>query len=790
MKIYLILILIALLFHGPLFAQLPVQTVRGRVVDQESKAGIPGANVVLRGTEPMLGAVSDENGNFKILDIPVGRYTLIISSVGYEASTVPELLVGSGKEVVLNINLAESLVQMEEIVIKGKNDKAAPHNDMAMISSRSFTVEETKRYAASINDPARMALSFAGVSGSSDDSNEIIIRGNSPRGLLWKVEGVEIPSPNHFTEEGASGGGVSILSNNMLANSDFFTGAFPAEYGNAFSGVFDIKLRNGNNEQREYAFQAGVMGIDFSAEGPFSSNSKASYLINYRYSTLALLNTLGVQLGGDFAPKFQDLSFKLHFPSKKGGTFSLWSLSGWSVSEAFAEKDSLQWEKKYDRFDESFKSGMTASGITHIYFLNKETFMESSISFSGTKVGFDLDSLDTRYNSYKMYQDEFINKAFRFSTLYNQKISARGTLRTGLIASRISFALLAKGLSEDTKASKEFINIDGHTMLFQGYAQYKNRISEKLILTGGLHAMFLALNGNYSLEPRAGIKWNFLPRQSLSAGIGRHSRVEAMSNYFAQQELENGSIIRPNKNLEFMKSMHYVVGYDRNFWDDLHLKLEAYYQKISDAPIAPAGASDPQHRTFSGLNFDSGFTTDSLVNEGSGKNYGLELTLQKFFKRNYYFMVTNSLYQSKYTPRDGIERNTYFNGNFVTNIVAGKEYKVGPEDKNLLGFNIRMTYAGGKRKTPIDLEASIENGEAVYIYEERYSEKNKAFARVDFRIAYTINKRKTSSTISLDVQNTTNRANIYNQYYSNEDKAILNNYQMGLIPVLNYRLEF
>lgn len=562
---YFFTIVLVFFFLQTLFAQSPTQTIRGQVVDQESRMGIPGANVVVTGTDPLIGATSDDQGNFRITDLPVGRYTLLVSSIGYEPRTIPEILVGSGKEVVLDINLAESLIQMEEVVIKAQKDKGVPQNEMALVSARSFTVEETKRYAASINDPARMALSFAGVSGSSDDSNEIIIRGNSPKGLLWKVEGVEIPSPNHFTEEGASGGGVSILSTNMLANSDFFTGAFPAEYGNAFSGVFDVRLRNGNNEQREYAFQAGFLGIDFSAEGPISKNSKASYLINYRYSTLALLSALSVNLGGDFAPKFQDLSFKVHVPTKKAGSFSIWSLSGWSVSEEFAIKDSLQWETRWDRFNDSFESGMTANGVTHIFYLNKDTYMESSLSFSGNTIGFSRDSLDTKYNLYKTYEDRFNNSAFRLSTLFNKKINSRGTFRTGIIASNLSFDLYGKGENEARTALEEFVNNKGSAVLLQGYAQYKHRLSEQLTFTGGLHSLFLNLNKNYTIEPRAGLKWNFLPKQSLSIGFGKHSRVESMTNYFGQQVLRDGTVVTPNKNIDFMKSFHYVLAYDRNF---------------------------------------------------------------------------------------------------------------------------------------------------------------------------------------------------------------------------------
>ncbi|MGI9544960.1 MAG: carboxypeptidase-like regulatory domain-containing protein, partial [Cyclobacteriaceae bacterium] len=251
---------ISFLLSPTVWAQNLTQTVRGKVVDTQSKSPVIGANVIIVGSDPIQGGVSDTEGNFRIPNVSIGRHNIRVTYIGYEDLVIPELLVGSGKEVVMNINLTESIIKMEELVIK--QEKGKPLNEVATVSALSFSVEETSRYAATFDDPARAALSFAGVRGGGDDVlNEIVIRGNSPRGLLWQIEGIEVPNPNHFAEEGSSAGGISMLSSSVLSNSDFLTGAFPAEYGNALSGVFDIQLRNGNNEKREYAVQAGLLGI-------------------------------------------------------------------------------------------------------------------------------------------------------------------------------------------------------------------------------------------------------------------------------------------------------------------------------------------------------------------------------------------------------------------------------------------------------------------------------------------------------------------------------------------------
>ncbi len=605
-------------------AQTLTQTVRGKIIDQEAQSPLPGANVLVLDTDPLLGTSTEADGSFRIERVPVGRHTLKISCVGYEDAQIPELTIGSGKEVVLTIRLTESLIQMEELVVTAESEKGKPNNELAFISARSFTVEETKRYAASINDPARMALSFAGVASNDDGSNNIVIRGNSPRGVLWRLEGIEVPNPNHFGEEGASGGGVSMLSVNALDNSDFYTGAFPAEYGNASSGVFDIKLRKGNSERREYALQAGLLGVDFAAEGPFGSNTNASYLINYRYSTLGILGALGINVVGDAIPNFQDLTLKVQVPTRRAGSFSLWGLGGLSrqATEDNAER-------------ESFRYDMGTSGLSHTYFFGSNTYAETTLSYAKSVNSF----LDREPANRYAYDERFTNNALRGSWLLNHKLSARHTARVGLIISRLSFDLFSQTTENDTVLTN--LDTRGSTYLLQSYGQWKWRISEQLTLNAGLHHMHFALNDNASLEPRAGLRWEFTARQALNLGFGIHSRLDPLVNYFATFRSE-GSVVpeQPNRQLELTKARHYVIGYENRLRKDLHLKVEVYYQQLYDVPIGFAGGYDaPWYSTFSMINYEEGIVSVPLRNDGTGQNSGVDLTLEKFFTRQYYFML-------------------------------------------------------------------------------------------------------------------------------------------------------
>jgi hypothetical protein len=780
--------LLLLCVYGAVLAQETqlTQTIRGKVSDKESMSAIPGATIILVGSEPLKGSTTDAEGYFRIEKVPVGRHSLKITSVGYEEQMLSELLIGSGKELILNITLEESLIQMEEIVIVAEQQKGKAQNDLALLSSRSISPEETKRYAASVNDPARAVLSFAGVATTDDVRNEIVVRGNSPRGILWRLEGVEIPNPNHFADDGASGGAISILSVNTIDNSDFFTGGFPAEYGNALSGVFDIKLRIGNNEKREFAFQAGVLGIDAAVEGPFSKNGKGSYLFNYRYSTLAVLNGIGLKLAGDATPDFQDFSYKFHIPTKSAGAFSLWGIGGLSKQKTFAEKDSLSWESRFDRMDEQYRSGMAAFGLSHIIFLDKNTYLQSVVSGSGNLYKYENDTLNKNYEPIDNFKERFSNRAVRATFMLNRKFNANHTVRVGYNQSFLFYDLLSQ--ARDRQMNNQFVTYvsnNGNSSLIQSYIQWKYRINNSFTLQSGFHYNHLVLNGSNSLEPRFGLRYEISQKSSLTFSYGHHTRHESMGFYLAQKQLPDGSVSYPNRNLNFTKARHYVIAYEQMLSEDIRIKAEAYYQDLYNVPISASINS-----SMSVLNFNSGFTTEQLVNKGKGRNYGIEVTGEKFFTKGYYILATTSLYQSKYTVLDGIERNTRFNGNRLVNVTGGKEFKVGKNKNNLISLNGKIIWAGGNRYTPVDLQRSIEEGKGIYINEEAYSLQVPDYFRTDIRFSYRKNRPKASFIISLDLQNATNRLNVYSKFYDEDKQEMRTYYQTGLIPILNYRIEF
>lgn len=765
-------------------AQELTQTIRGTIIDQESEFTLPGANVILLSVDPVKGVSADANGNFEIQDVPLGRHTLQVTYMGYEDQILPNVLVGSAKEIVLKVALVESLVKLKEVVIEAGPEKGEANNDMATVSARSFSMEEASRYAASIDDPARMALAYAGVNSTDDILNEIVIRGNSPRGLLWRLNGIEIPSPNHYTDVGASGGGISVFSNNMIDQSDFFTAAFPAEYGNALSGVFDINLRKGNQHKAEQTFQFGLLGTDISAEGPINGENKGSYLVNYRYSTLSMLVGLGV-LDFDDNNSFQDLSFNFFLPTEKYGNFSLFGIGGLSLSEEFPAKDTTELDSLEDNYDAKFTSDMGVVGLKHRYFFNSNTYVNTVLALTGQRIGFFADSISyENLSTSRLYEEKMVNTTFRVSSYLNKKINAQHTVRTGIIGSRKFFDLYARG-KDDDDIFKTFLQTEGDVDVWQAYVQWKYKIHEKWTLNAGMHSLYFQLNENHTIEPRLGLKWNFKEGQNLTFGAGLHSRMEDMSVYMARQRQEDGSYIRPNQHLDLTKSVHYVIGYDRLLNEHLRIKTELYYQSLYDVPVE----NDPTSATAA-LNASAGYTTDDFVNDGTAYNLGLELTVERFFANQFYYLFTGSVFDSKYKTKDGNTYNSRYNANYRFSLLGGKEYLVGKEKKNRVGVNLKGIWSGGNRYSPIDLQASIASGEEVTIIGKDFSEKVPDYFRIDASTHYRINRPKVAHIISLQIQNVTNRENIFDVTYNENAEIIERELQFGMLPILKYRIEF
>lgn len=764
------------------FSQVFTQTIRGTVVDKISKSPLPGATVIIANSEPVVGTTTDPDGNFKLSNVAVGTVSIKISFIGYKDLVIPQVIVNSGKEVVLQVPLEEDIVQMDEIVITPGIEKNKPLNDMSAVSARTFSVEETRKFAAAANDPGRAAISFAGVVSAGDGGNQISIRGNSPYGLLWRMEGVDIPNPNHFANAGSSGGGISILSSQLLTNSDFITGAFAAEYGNALAGVFDLSLRKGNNEKTEYTIQAGFLGTDVAVEGPFSKNYRGSYLVNYRYSTLSVLSKIGVNVG-DAVTNFQDLSFNLHFPADKAGNFSLFGFGGLSDQRQDAKADSSEWEDEFMRYSNKYFSNTGAVGLKHAINLGTNTYLQSAVIVSANDHGYAEDRLDNNYNPQFSYKQNYLNGKVTISSVLNHKFNARHSIRSGFYANEYFYKLRQRDFNDETNIIEVPLDADGRASTLQAFTQWNLRATERLTFNSGLHVLYLSNNGSTSVEPRGSMKYELNDKQSLSVGYGLHSQMQPVGIYEAQVQQNDGLWIKPNKDIDFNKSHHFVMGYDRSINKYLRVKTEAYYQHLFNIAVKDDPASP-----VSTMVVEEGYLTDPLVNKGRGKNYGVELMVEQFTRNNLYFLLSVSLYDSKYKALDGVWRNSRFNSQRAITFTGGKDFEL--SRNRVFGINLRTIWTGGFWTSPIDFEKSMQQGHTEYIPALAFTEQLPDYFRNDLRISLKKNRQRSTTTISIDVQNVTNHRNLGGQYFEPRSGEMKKFYLMPLLPLFTYRVEF
>lgn len=766
------------------FAQNNKQNIRGIVLDKLSQTPIIGATIIVQNSTKQ--TQTDNSGNYLLTDMAPDRYEIKVSFSGYKEVIIPNVIVTSGKEVILDITMEDEFNKLNEVVVKTSN-KAGTINKLTSVSARTFSMEEVNRFAGGRSDVARLAANFAGVSTPDDSRNDIVIRGNSPVGVLWRIDGMNVTNPNHFASVGTTGGAVSALNTNLLKNSDFFTSAFPAEYGNANSGVFDIGFRNGNSKKRETTVQLGVItGLEATTEGPINKEKGSSYLVGYRYSLAGVAQAAGVDIGTTATPTYQDLTFKLNGSTTKFGKFSLFGI----LASSTINIDGGNSNTLYGNGNQvDFASKIGILGLNHFKQINSKSYMSSTIGLNYTNNTINSYDFDrTTSTSFTKEISDVGKTGYNFSTTYNLKINSKVFFKAGIQDELMGLDLFYKTKQNSNDAWKQVWDTNSYTNLAQAFVHSKFNLSDQLTLNAGLHSQKFFLNNSFSIEPRLGLKYAINSQSSFNLGYGLHSQMQPINVYFLQTQNQDGSYSYNNKNLDFTKSQHFVLGYDLQPFKDWRLKTEIYYQQLSNVPVNTFSSS------YSMLNTGSSFKTeleDNLTNSGTGKNYGAEVTIEKFFSNGYYGLFTSSLYSSKYKGSDGIERNTAFNGKYVFNILGGKEWKVGSENRNKFATDIKFTNAGGRAYTPIDLTASQSLNREV-VSSDAYSANYTNYFRLDVKGTYTINSinKQLSQSFSLDLQNVSNHKNMFSQSYDNQRQNVSTTYQLGFFPNFIYKLQF
>ena len=779
------------------------QTIRGQVCDVASgepmigvtitvendrssesrQARLDGRVVTIEGEAngTTMATVSDVDGNFVINNVPVGRHSVRATYIGYEPVLLKEQLVSSGKELVLTLKMRESISELGEVVIKPRVNKQQPLNEMAQVGARMFSVEEATRYAGGMADPARTASMFAGVA-TGGATNGISIHGNSPQMLQWRVEGVEVPNPNHFAEITEAGGGVfTSLNGTVLANSDFLTGAMPAEFGNALSGAFDMKMRVGNNTKYEHAIQVGTLGVDFASEGPLGKGSKASYLVNYRYSFLEIAKKLHAINMENETLDYQDLSFKLNMPTKKAGTFAVW-FTGLIDNYENKVPDVSEWETLWDMNDSWSRQRNCAVGLNHSYRFKSGGSLHSSVAFTGAYRKLGVNDYDTAMNMMPEMDGRNSQWNVIISTQHQHKFSSRYTMQNGFEHQHLDFHTWMDYIHETGGPLYRVYDSEGNTGLTRLYTNHKVALSSRLSTVAGVNVMWFNLNNQWLVEPRISLQYKTSPSSTLSLAYAMNSRKETTDTYFV---LMDGKY--PNNDLGLTRSHHISASFAHRLGENAMLKIEPYWQWLFDVPVE-------QGTTYSILNHRKFFQDRALVNEGAGRNYGIDLTLERYLKDGLYGMITATLFKSEYRDAQGQWHHSRHDRRYITNILGGKEWMIGKAKKNVFGINGRLTMMGGDRYTPIPEgitfeevmkrpDKSIPEDEGMDPFTKQKG-MNVGYA---FSVKYTINKRHTSHHFILEYLH---MKTFQGQTFDLKTHEIVDKFTSLTFPNIAYRVEF
>jgi hypothetical protein len=793
------------------FSQNLKQTVRGTIIDSDSKLPLIGATVIIIGSDPLIGTATDVNGIFRLEKVPIGRIAVKISYLGYETRIISDIVVNSGKEVVLDLTMQESVTTMKEVVVKAYKKKGEAINEMSQISTHSITLEETKRFTGGMDDPARVVASFAGVASTPDGSSDIVVRGNSPKYMQWRLDGAEISSPYHLDDQNASFGAITALNNNLLATSDFYTGAFSSEYGDVLSCVYDVKLRAGNNEKFEATGGIGLMGTELSVEGPFKKGYAGSYLFNYRYSTISLINKLGiVDVPG--VVDYQDATYKIVLPTERAGTFSLFGLvglSGFSMENMGPEGLSTPGRPTTNALNSKdfFKKNHLANlGVSHTLSLNSKSFVRMSLSYSvtgatddifetdtiriyTTENDFPVDSISPRIH---MINNSIAKSTIRGAVTYNNKINSKNKILLGTKYSLFSFNYNQNIYNNEEASIINITDFKANLGTVNNFTSWKHSINEKIDIVVGLHNMNILSINKSTIEPRLSVNWKINKTSTVYSGYGMHSTLESIHNYYAKVPKNDGTYFEPNRNLGLLKAHHFVMGYEKHFTENLMAKIEVYYQSLYNLPVENNDTS-----YYATINEGIDYRYVELVNKGRGKNYGLEISIERFFDKNFYFLLNGSLFDSKYKSLEGIWRNSRYNNNYLVNILFGKDFKnLGKKQNQILALNTRLFFEGGERYIPLirdtqGIVAVVPQEDRYFDYSKAYNNKLDNIFRLNLSVSYKFNKPGATHEIFLDLMNLTNNQARLAEYYDiSKPGKVGYSTAFGFFPNLMYRVYF
>ena len=718
------------------------QTLSGRIFDAYSLESLPGASISI--SPGNLGAAADSSGRFFIEDLDPGYYQLLVSYIGYEETRITDIWIRNGNPVELEIAMTRQVSQLTEVVVRGRQEQLE-------LGRLSITEEQVNRFAATYYDPARLITNSPDIAITNDQNNRVSVRGFSPNYNVWRLQGVELVNPNHLTNAGtfsdepiATGGSVNIISAQMLGRSDFVYGDFQPKYGNSLGGIFDMNLKKGNQRKRHHVVQASLIGIDLASEGPFSENSKASYAVNYRYSFTGLLTNLGVDFGGE-SIGFQDLSFNISLPFENNSELQVFGLGGLNFNN-FDARTLDESEIAKDRSDIYLDGKMGGTGASYRHRLGSG-YANHSVAISASQNIRDQNYYDSTQTLFQTQRTDQVNQIVSWHSQFTSPVG-KGHLNYGIMA---NYYLYQGGGSIQVYSVEQFL-INPHLNL-------NYQLLDRLNADVGVN--FLTNdNGNNAVDPRIGLTYYLNNQVDLYLKGGMFSQLLNPFNYYFVFADNGGDYLATGKRYDFQRSARLSIGAVKR-WQNMSLELEGFFYQVPD------------------INAWDGTTEIS----STANSTGLSMVLNKNYNNNWYINGGGSFYNSTWgDPAIDNRYNTVYN----LNVNGGKEWIKNKETKiRVFSVNTRIMYQGGLKDPFYTMDDLISP-----IPQTRVVTNNTDFFRIDLRIQWTWNKNAKSSSLALDFQNLTNTQNESYMYLDLFTGSVETQYQLGLIPILTYRVEF
>ncbi len=806
----------------------------GRVVDASTGEPLIGANVIVNEL-PNTGAAADEDGFFSI-KVPVGAYSIKISLIGYIPVVKTDIIVNAGRETFVNVKLQATAVELGEITVKSDYfDKAVQANNLSTVV---LSAEEVRRSPGSMQDFQRILQAMPGVANSSDQTNELLVRGGSPNENLTVFDNIEIHSTNHYPNQFNSGGPINMVNVDLIDNIQFSTGGFTAKYGDKLSSVMVVNTREG----RRNSLFNGNINVSFAGaggvfEGGFG-NGKGSWLLSLRKSYLDLI--VGA-VGLTAVPHYYDGQFKVVYDLSDKHKLMCSGIYGNDKINISGEpgitnllmsnsKDSIAVENV------DVKQHQYAGGISLKSIWSKNVFSLFTVSASNYFYQTNVLSNYTERN-YNQAGRVFKTNILTARTVYDTRSSEGENTVRGEInflpdeSNHLNFGFMYKDIYyknttlNDADTARYDLNVDG---IFEvnpivippttvhyyipsfSYGKTSLYLSDKikffnerlLVNVGGRYDYFsYSKSGEFS--PRFSASYYLVPSlTSINLAWGLFYQTQAYPFY--GDRYQSGI----NQNLKDTKAVHYILGLEQIMGDGLKLNIEAYYKKYSELPYS---------ETFIHFN-DRTFRSERIVNKGERRVYGVDLVLQQKLVKDIYGTLSLSYMNSKEKdPRLGKEGNEYssdYEYPFISTIILGKRFSglrswlndapffikypsyILPFS-NDMEISIRWRYSSGRPTTPRYFspyeqhrEGGITWSGGTWIASGKInSERLSAYHRLDLAFNSRFNFNNWNLVIFLSLQNIYNRKNVAGFVY-NDDGTIETVYQFSFLPVLGLEVEF